>query len=105
MRGLLADVNVQGHLRYLRHLLFTFDLWGVLAEIQIEFATYAAIIKDGLKPGVVESDGLLGLQRLWGVNCWPFCLVVVPTHLVGWLFCWMDSRESRERPPSRSTSL
>ena len=41
MRGLLADVNVQGHTAYLRHLLVSLDLWGVLAEIQIEFATFA----------------------------------------------------------------
>jgi hypothetical protein len=38
MRGLLADVNVQGHLLYLRHLLEALDLWIVLGEL--EFVTF-----------------------------------------------------------------
>ncbi len=40
MRGLLGDVNVQGHLPYLRQLLETLDLWTVLAEIPLAFATF-----------------------------------------------------------------
>lgn len=40
MRGLLADVNVQGHSLYLRRLLETLDLWGVLAELHLDFATF-----------------------------------------------------------------
>jgi hypothetical protein len=41
MRGLLADVNVQGHLRFLRQLLEHLDLWPVLDELQLEFVTLA----------------------------------------------------------------
>jgi hypothetical protein len=40
MRGLLADVNVQGHLPYLRRLLEILDLWSILAEVHLEFATF-----------------------------------------------------------------
>lgn len=40
MRGLLADVNVQGHLPYLRHLLEALDLWPVLAELGLGLATF-----------------------------------------------------------------
>jgi hypothetical protein len=40
MRGLLADVNVQGHLPYLRQLLEALGLWVVLAELTIGFATF-----------------------------------------------------------------
>src|SRR5437879_2061521 len=40
MRGLLADVNVQGHLPYLRRLLEILDLWPVLAALPVEFATF-----------------------------------------------------------------
>ena len=41
MRGLLADVNVQGHSAYLRQLLEVLDLWPVLAELGLTFATFA----------------------------------------------------------------
>jgi hypothetical protein len=41
MRGLLADVNVQGHLRYLRHLLVALDLWIVLVESHLDLVTFA----------------------------------------------------------------
>lgn len=41
MRGLLADVNVQGHSLYLRRLLETLGLWSVLAELQLHLATFA----------------------------------------------------------------
>ncbi len=41
MRGLLADVNVQGHLRYLRQLLEALGLWVFLAELHVELATFA----------------------------------------------------------------
>jgi hypothetical protein len=40
MRGLLADVNVQGHSLYLRRLLETLDLWSVLVELHLDFATF-----------------------------------------------------------------
>ena len=40
MRGLLADVNVQGHLSYLRQLLETLELWPALAELQLDFVTF-----------------------------------------------------------------
>ncbi len=41
MRGLLADVNVQGHLLYLCQLFESLDLESVLIEIPLEFATFA----------------------------------------------------------------
>lgn len=41
MRGLLADMNVQGHTLYLRRLLEALDLWPVLAELRLEFATFS----------------------------------------------------------------
>lgn len=41
MRGLLADVNVQGHSLYLRRLLEALDLWSVLAALHLEFATFS----------------------------------------------------------------
>jgi hypothetical protein len=40
MRGLLADVNVQGHLPYLRHLLEVLGLWIVLVELNIGLVTF-----------------------------------------------------------------
>ena len=43
MRGLLADVNVQGHLPYLRRLIAVIDLWEVLAAEAIEFAEFAHV--------------------------------------------------------------
>lgn len=39
MRGRLADVNVQGHAMFLRHLLQSLDLWSVLVELGLTFAT------------------------------------------------------------------
>jgi hypothetical protein len=38
--GLLADVNVQGHLSYLRQLLEILDLWAVLAELNLNLVTF-----------------------------------------------------------------
>jgi hypothetical protein len=40
MRGLLADVNVQGHLPYLRRLFQLLDLWVVLAELKLDLVTF-----------------------------------------------------------------
>jgi hypothetical protein len=40
MRGLLADVKVQGHLPYLRHLLEALDLWPVLVELNLRLVTF-----------------------------------------------------------------
>jgi hypothetical protein len=40
MRGLLADINVQGHLPYLIRLLEFLQLWPVLAELKLEFITF-----------------------------------------------------------------
>ena len=40
MQGLLADVNVQGHLPYLLHLLEALDLLALLAGLNLEFATF-----------------------------------------------------------------
>ncbi len=41
MVGLLADVNVQGHLSSLRMHLIAQDLWPVMAELKVTFATFA----------------------------------------------------------------
>jgi hypothetical protein len=43
MQGLLADVNVQGHLPYLRRLLETLDLWAVLAELNLRLVTFRGL--------------------------------------------------------------
>lgn len=40
MRGLLVDVNVQGHLPYLRQLLESLGLGSVLAEIPLNLVTF-----------------------------------------------------------------
>ena len=40
MRGMLADVNVQKHLYYLRGLLEKLGLWEVLAELKLELVTF-----------------------------------------------------------------
>ncbi|HWG41803.1 MAG TPA: hypothetical protein VN688_03385 [Gemmataceae bacterium] len=40
MPGLLADVNIQGHLPYLHHLLEALDLWTVLAELKLTLVTF-----------------------------------------------------------------
>ena len=40
MQGLLADVNVQGHLPYLRARLEALNLWTVLAELKVRLVTF-----------------------------------------------------------------
>jgi hypothetical protein len=40
MRGLLADVNVQGHMPYLQQLMENLGLWPVLAELKLELVTF-----------------------------------------------------------------
>lgn len=40
MNGLLADVNVQGHLPYLRQRLENLRLWDLLAELNLRFVTF-----------------------------------------------------------------
>jgi len=40
MRGLLADVNVQGHFPYLRRQLETLDLWTILVDLHLDFVTF-----------------------------------------------------------------
>lgn len=49
MRGMLADVNVQGHMLYLRRLLESVGLWSVLAQVSLELATFAEL---GLPPNL-----------------------------------------------------
>src|SRR5438105_307393 len=55
MQGLLADENIQGHLRYLRQLLEAQNLWCVLDELQVQLTTFAGL---GLPRGV-------GDRHLW----------------------------------------
>jgi hypothetical protein len=43
MRGLLADVNVQRHAAVLRRLLQTLDLWPMLVEMELAFATFGDV--------------------------------------------------------------
>jgi hypothetical protein len=40
MNGLLADVNLQGHLPRLRQLLISLGLWSILVELNLEFVTF-----------------------------------------------------------------
>jgi hypothetical protein len=40
MQGLVADMNVQGHLPYLRYLLEALDLWTVLIELNLRLVTF-----------------------------------------------------------------
>jgi hypothetical protein len=46
---MLADVNVQGHMLYLRRLLESVGLWSVLAQVSLELATFAEL---GLPPNL-----------------------------------------------------
>ena len=43
MRGLVADVNVQGHLPYLRRLIETRGLWNILVELKLRFVTFSEV--------------------------------------------------------------
>ena len=58
MRGLLADVNIQGHLPYLRRLVQTLDEWPLVAGFNLDFATFADL---GLAP------------RLDDRSLWNYC--------------------------------
>jgi hypothetical protein len=40
MKGLLADVNMQGHLPALHRLLTSIDLWPILAELGLSLSTF-----------------------------------------------------------------
>jgi hypothetical protein len=40
MQGLLADVNVQGHLLHVRYLLEALDLWSILEELNLRLVTF-----------------------------------------------------------------
>jgi len=40
MQGLLADVDVDGHLPYLRRLLESRDLWVILVEFNLRLVTF-----------------------------------------------------------------
>ena len=41
MRGLLADVNVQGHVQYLSRVLESRGLWAVLLELKLHLVTFS----------------------------------------------------------------
>ena len=71
MRGLLADVNVQGHLPYLLHLLEALDLKTLLAGLNVEFATF---------PDLSVS------RRLDDRTLWNFC------QENGWVLFTADRR-------------
>ncbi len=43
MQGLLADVNVEGHLEVLQRVLEALGLWVVLVEVDVRFLTFADV--------------------------------------------------------------
>lgn len=43
MQGLLADVNVQGHLTYLRQLLDALDILPILVETNVRLVTFSEL--------------------------------------------------------------
>ncbi len=43
MRGLLADVNVAGHLTYLQQRLAALSLWPLFEELNLELATFPVV--------------------------------------------------------------
>jgi hypothetical protein len=53
MPGLLADVNVQGHLPYLKQLIEGVGLLEILAEFQITFVTFPEL---GLDPRMNDRE-------------------------------------------------
>ncbi len=53
MRGLLADVNLQGHLPYLRRLLVGLDCLSILAELGLSLVTFPDV---GLQPGLDDRS-------------------------------------------------
>jgi hypothetical protein len=53
MGGLLADVNVQGHLPYLRQLLEVIGLWPIFTELNLDFATFRDL---QLSPGLDDRS-------------------------------------------------
>jgi hypothetical protein len=54
MQGLLSDVHLQGHLRYLDHLLRAIGLWPVLSQLGIRLATF----RDLGIPGNIDDRSL-----------------------------------------------
>jgi hypothetical protein len=66
MQGLLADVNVQGHLLYLqKRLLPTLGLWPVIAELGLRFVTF----NDLVIPADINDRALWNLCQVqgWGL--------------------------------------
>ena len=82
MRGLLADVNVQGHLPWLIALLKSIDLWAILIEEGIRFETFA---DHGLPP------------RLDDRTLWQFC------QSNGWLLFTND--KNNDDPDSLQATM
>ena len=46
MRGLLADVHLEGHLPYLRRLIDELDVGPIVAELKLDFKTFPEIPLD-----------------------------------------------------------
>jgi hypothetical protein len=74
------------------HLFVAICLWGISLWVFFVVSTFADIFKDGLGPDAVRSHGLLALSRWWLGVCWPFCLIVVPVHALGWVVYWRDPK-------------
>jgi hypothetical protein len=63
MQGLLADVNVQGHLVYIqKRLLPSLGLWAVIAELGLRFVTF----NDLVIPPDIEDRTLWNLCQVQG---------------------------------------
>lgn len=60
MQGLLADVNVQGHLSFLRRVLEDLDLWPALAELGLQLVTFRDL---GLPMDLDDRQLWNGCQR------------------------------------------
>jgi hypothetical protein len=58
VQGLLADNNIEGHLVRLGHLLEGLDLWGLLVELNLDFATFHDL---GIPQGIDDR------------TLWTFC--------------------------------
>jgi hypothetical protein len=105
MRGLLADVNIQGHLDYLLDLLEARDLRGVLESLELRFVTFPDVgldrrIDDRTLGGTARTSCGSGSPRT--------AMTTVRTHCNGrWMIpgplATSPSSPCRTREGSRTT--
>lgn len=115
MRGLLADVNLQGHASYLRQVLEDLGLWSVLDDVGLEFATFSDLnlaldIDDRSLWDHCQAQGWVLLTENRNregpnsleatlVDCWqPFCESVNKT-----MSARPSKGASKARKPKKST--